>query len=68
MKFISVVLLIIILNLDKLCSQSVIISEVLASNVRDAPEMQDFDDYTDWIELHNPSAQPFVLFIHIRMR
>ena len=47
MKCISVLLLIIVLNLHKLCSQSVIINEILASNVRDFPEMQDFDDYTD---------------------
>ena len=59
MKFISVLLLIIVLNLHKLCSQSVIINEILASNVRDYPEMHDFDDYTDWIEIHNPSSQPF---------
>ena len=62
MKFISVLLLIIVLNLHKLCSQSVIISEFLASNVRDFPEMQDFDDYTDWIEIHNPSFQPFTFY------
>ena len=62
MKFIIVLLLIIVLNLHKLCSQSVIINEILASNVRDFPEMQDFDDYTDWIEIHNPSSQPFIFY------
>ena len=24
--------------------------------------MQDFDDYTDWIEIHNPSSQPFTFY------
>ena len=62
MKLINVLLLIIVLNLHKLCSQSVIINEFLASNVRDFPEMQDFDDYTDWIEIHNPSSQPFTFY------
>ena len=33
----------------------------LASNVRDTPEMQDFDDYTDWIELYNSSPEQVVL-------
>ena len=62
MKFISILLLIVVLNLHKLYSQSVIINEFLASNVRDFPEMQDFDDYTDWIEIHNPSSQPFTFY------
>ncbi len=33
--------------------QSIRINEFLASNVRDSPEMYDFGDYNDWIELHN---------------
>ena len=61
MKFISVLLLIIVLNLHNLCSQFVIINEILASNVRDSLEMQDFDDYIDWIEIHNPSSQPLYM-------
>ena len=34
-------------------SQPIVINEFLASNVTDNPEMYDFDDYTDWIELRN---------------
>jgi len=37
-------------------AQSVQINEFLASNVRDYPEMYDFGDYEDWIELHNPGG------------
>ena len=59
MQLVSIVLLIIIINLDKVYSQSILINEILASNVRDTPEMHDFDDYTDWIELHNSSTQSF---------
>ena len=36
-------------------AQEVIINELLASNTADFPEMYDFGDYNDWIELHNPS-------------
>ena len=33
----------------------------MASNVITYPEMYDFDDYTDWIELYNPSATSYSL-------
>ena len=36
-------------------AQELIINEFLASNVRDFPEMYDFGDYNDWIELFNPT-------------
>ena len=39
--------------LSNVISQGIYINEFLASNVRDYPEMYDFDDYTDWIELYN---------------
>ncbi len=35
-------------------AQELRINEFLASNVRDYPEMYDFGDYQDWIELYNP--------------
>ncbi len=37
-------------------AQDIVINEFLASNVRDFPEMYDFGDYNDWIEVHNPTA------------
>ena len=40
-------------------SQTILINEYLASNVTDYPEMYDFDDYTDWIELYNSDAVPY---------
>ncbi len=50
-----------ILFLNILCvlpllAQDVVFNEFLASNVGDFPEMYDFGDYNDWIELHNTSA------------
>ena len=42
-------------------SQEILINEYLASNVTDYPEMYDFDDYTDWIELYNSDAVPYSL-------
>jgi len=40
---------------SSLWAQDIQINEFLASNVRDFPEMYDFGDYNDWIELHNPN-------------
>ena len=37
------------------------INEFMASNVTVFPDMVDFDDYADWIELHNPSPNPINL-------
>ncbi|MDG1071405.1 MAG: lamin tail domain-containing protein [Akkermansiaceae bacterium] len=32
------------------------INEFMASNARSVPDITDFEDYPDWIELHNPGA------------
>ena len=32
------------------------INEFMASNARSVPDITDFEDYPDWIELHNPEA------------
>ncbi|MEZ5304445.1 MAG: CotH kinase family protein [Verrucomicrobiales bacterium] len=37
-------------------AQAVEISEIMASNVTANPDNIDFDDYSDWIELHNNSG------------
>ena len=42
-------------------AQEILINEFLASNVIIYPEMYDFDDYTDWIELYNPGDIPYSL-------
>jgi len=42
-------------------AQTVLINELLASNVTDHPEMVDFDDYSDWLELYNPDNVPISL-------
>ena len=42
-------------------AQDIQINEFLASNVRDFPEMYDFGDYNDWVELHNTSSSPILL-------
>ena len=56
--FIKLKLLLMALLLSQAASQTVIINEFLASNVTSNPEMIDFDDYSDWIELYNPTADP----------
>ena len=33
------------------------INEIMASNVRAHPDITDFEDYPDWIELHNASGE-----------
>ena len=40
-----------------LLSQSIKINEFLASNITTNPEMIDFDDYSDWIELYNSNSE-----------
>ena len=42
-------------------AQDVVINEFLASNITIYPEMYDFDDYGDWIELYNS-----VSYTHLR--
>ena len=61
MKFIDLIILFIFLANNVIYTQPVIINEFLASNVRDTPEMQDFDDYTDWVELYNSSNEQVAL-------
>ncbi|SVA05369.1 uncharacterized protein METZ01_LOCUS58223 [marine metagenome] len=41
--------------------QDIVINEFLASNITIYPEMYDFDDYGDWIELYNPGNAPYSL-------
>ena len=59
--FIKTKLLLMALWLSQAVSQTVIINEFLASNVISNPEMIDFDDYSDWIELYNINNDPIVL-------
>jgi hypothetical protein len=33
------------------------INEFMASNTRAFPDIIDFEDYPDWIELHNPNLE-----------
>ena len=52
----------IIILFSSIClSQPVFINEFLASNTTNYPEIIDFDDYTDWIELYNSSNVPYTL-------
>lgn len=39
-----------------LAGQNVVINEFMASNTRSVPDVTDFEDYPDWIELHNTSV------------
>ena len=34
----------------------VLVNEFMASNTRSVPDITDFEDYPDWIELHNPDV------------
>ena len=49
----QIIIISFILLFSKKFSQTVIINEFLASNVTNYPEMVDFDDYSDWLELYN---------------
>ena len=60
MKKTEKVLIIIGLLLNQVHTQTILINEFLASNIRNFPEMHDFNDYSDWIELYNPSNQPYI--------
>ena len=60
MNNVKIIFLIIIGIFYKVNTQTILINEFLASNVRDSPEMHDFSDYSDWIELYNPSSQSFI--------
>ena len=39
----------------------VLINEVMATNTRAYPDITDFEDYPDWIELKNTTAAPVSL-------
>jgi hypothetical protein len=41
-----------------------VINEFLASNLSRHPDNSDFDDYSDWIEIHNPLPSPVSLLNH----
>ena len=60
MKKTEKILIIIGLFLNQVNTQTILINEFLASNIRNFPEMHDFNDYSDWIELYNPSNQPYI--------
>ena len=53
-----------ILACAPIASAAPVISEFLASNNLVYPDNCDFDDYSDWIELHNPDADPYALAHH----
>ena len=53
------IILLLLLYSTEIFAQDIFINEYLASNVTDYPEMYDFDDYTDWIELYNSDAVPY---------
>ncbi len=42
--------------LSVLNAQSLFINEFMASNVTSTPEIVDYDDYSDWIEIYNDSS------------
>ena len=56
-----IILLFTLMYSNAIYSQTIFINEYLASNVTDYPEMYDFDDYTDWIELYNSDSIPYSL-------
>jgi hypothetical protein len=56
-----IILLFTLMYSNVIYSQTILINEYLASNVTDYPEMYDFDDYTDWIELYNSDSIPYSL-------
>lgn len=60
-RFIAILISVVSLSV---WAQPIQINEFLASNVRDFPEMYDFGDYNDWIELHNPGPQAVSLEGH----
>ncbi|MCB9208413.1 MAG: CotH kinase family protein [Ignavibacteriales bacterium] len=55
LKFFQVFFLLLFFAPD-IHSQSLYINEFMASNVTAVPEIIDFDDYSDWIEIYNDST------------
>ena len=60
MKFTRSILSVLVLGLAHVQAQ-VVINEVMASNTRAFPDITDFEDYPDWIELKNTTAAPVSL-------
>jgi len=56
----STIILILVLPI-LISAQKLYINEFLASNVTTNPEILDFDDYSDWIEIYNDENQPIDL-------
>ncbi len=50
------IIAIIFLLLNSTNAQSLFINEFMASNVTSTPEIVDYDDYSDWIEIYNDSS------------
>jgi Lamin Tail Domain len=53
--YISIVSILFLLLIDTR-AQSIFINEFMASNVISTPEIVDYDDYSDWIEIYNDSS------------
>ena len=60
MKFKTILILILFFSGSN-HAQDIVINEFLASNITIYPEMYDFDDYGDWIELYNPGNVSYSL-------
>jgi CotH protein/chitobiase/beta-hexosaminidase-like protein/lamin tail-like protein/parallel beta helix pectate lyase-like protein/type IX secretion system substrate protein len=55
-NLIIVVATILFFMLSNINAQSLFINEFMASNVISTPEIVDYDDYSDWIEIYNDSS------------
>jgi CotH protein/lamin tail-like protein/chitobiase/beta-hexosaminidase-like protein/parallel beta helix pectate lyase-like protein/type IX secretion system substrate protein len=53
---VSLIFILFISTHSKLTAQTLFINEFMASNVTSNPEIVDFDDYSDWIEIYNDST------------
>jgi hypothetical protein len=51
-----IIAIIIIVSFNNITSQILFINEFMASNVISTPEIVDYDDYSDWIEIYNDSS------------
>jgi len=56
-KFFFLTISLLLFNSQKSNAQQIIISEFMASNVSTVPEIIDYEDYPDWIEIYNNSAE-----------
>jgi CotH protein/chitobiase/beta-hexosaminidase-like protein/lamin tail-like protein/parallel beta helix pectate lyase-like protein/type IX secretion system substrate protein/List-Bact-rpt repeat protein len=55
-SLITIFTTILFLSLSNISAQSLFINEFMASNVISTPEILDYDDYSDWIEIYNDSS------------